>query len=120
MPPDLGDGKPMPKPLRSHFLEGTLLLSSGSDWLPLDVEHSTFKPICTSCADACWCDCPVEATCEADVHAGLVFEECRAAPPQRELTRRGRRRGNLSGSRQVTMALADLPATVDREVASVA
>ena len=73
---------------------------SGSDWLPLYVEHIIQHFEADShelCGCVLACDCPLEATCEADVLAGLAFEECRAAPPQREPTRRGRRRGNLSG-----------------------
>ena len=103
---------PVPK-WASPFVPGHSC--SGSDWLPLYVEHiiqHLQADLHELCGCVLVCDCPPKATCEADVLAGLVFEECRAAPPQRELTRRGRRRTNLSGSRQVTMALAGLPATV--------
>ena len=88
---------------------------SGSDWLPLYVEHiiqhlQADLHELRGCVLVC--DCPLETTCEADVLARLLFEECRAAPFQRELTRRGRRKVNLSGTCQVTMALAGLPAAV--------
>ena len=59
------------------------------EWLPLYVERliqHLQADLHELCGCVLVCDCPPEATCEADVLAGLVFEECRAAPPQRELT----------------------------------
>ena len=79
------------------------------------VEHIIQRPqadLHKLCGCVLVCDWPPEATCEADILAELVFEECRAAPSQQEPTRWARRRGGMSGACRVTMALAGIPATV--------